>query len=46
MNNLLHLLKELKVPAMEEFIFVKPFDETASTGTYQTEIDFESLNDE
>ena len=31
---------------MDEFIFVKPFDEQAGKGSYQTEIDFESLNDE
>lgn len=46
MNNLLHLLKELQVPAMEEIIFIKPFDEQVGRGGYQTELDLENHSEE
>ncbi|WP_154663085.1 hypothetical protein [Bacillus massiliigorillae] len=41
MNNLIHLLKELEVPAITEGIFITPFDsDSDQSAHYQMELDF------
>jgi len=42
MNALLHLLKELKVPNLEEQVHIEPFEWINKPPTYQFELDFEN----